>query len=486
MVRHRRVSPWLVAGLACVVGVTTACTTASTASTSDAAVAGSGAANGEGIGDPYYPDDGNLGYDVAGYHVRLTYQPDRQSIAARTTIRATAAKRLTSFHLDLLGLTVDRVSVGGAPATFVRRDAHELVITPQRPVADGAAFVTEIRYHGKPGVDDVGQVHSGWFDATTPGGGFIAGEPHSCTLWFPCNDHPTDRATFALTATVPKPFKVVSVGLEGATTTARLADGSAARTYRWRLGEAVPTYETTVYIDKLSFERSQLPDGTPVVSAYGPEPGTAPNREAKLPKIIDVLSDAWGPYPAPAAGGIFVNGDVPFSLETYTRPIYTEGADVDTIVHENGHQWWGDNVALYRWKDICLNECFASYSVWLWDEARGDDLDQRYHAAVDGGGPWMSYPLYDMGPGHEFDGPGVYYKGVFFLHALRRKLGDEAFFSALQGIQADFGGGNLSMDGLRDELESRTGADLTSFWNEWVLGTTTPSDENLYPGTLGD
>ena len=105
--------PWLVVGLACVVGVTTACTTASTASTSDAA-AGSGAANGEGIGDPYYPDDGNLGYDVAGYHVRLTYQPDRQSIAARTTIRATAAKRLTSFHLDLLGLTVDQVSVDGA------------------------------------------------------------------------------------------------------------------------------------------------------------------------------------------------------------------------------------------------------------------------------------------------------------------------------------------------------------------------------------
>ena len=72
------------------------------------------------------------------------------------------------------------------------------------------------------------------------------------------------------------------------------------------------------------------------------------------------------------------------------------------------------------------------------------------------------------------------------MHALRRKLGDEAFFSAMQDIQADFGGGNLSMDGLRDELESRTGADLTSFWNEWVLGTATPSDENLYPGTLGD
>jgi aminopeptidase N len=376
--------------------------------------------------------------------------------------------------------------VAGRPATFTRTGDHELVITPGRPVAAGAAFVTEVRYRGQPTVDRDGQVTSGWFDATTPGGGFIAGEPHSCTVWYPCNDHPTDRATFALTATVPKPFQVVSVGLRGRTTPARMPDGSAARTYRGHLDVAVPTYETTIYIDQLSFEQSTLPDGTPVVSAYGPDPGQAPKREAKLPKILDVLSDAWGPYPAPAAGGIFVNGEVPFSLETYTRPIYTEGADLDTIVHENGHQWWGDNVAIQRWKDICLNECFASYSVWLWDEAHGDDLDARYHAAVDRGGPWMAYPLYDMGPGHEFDGPGVYYKGVFFLHALRRKLGDDAFFSALQGIQLDFGGRNLSMDGLRDELEARTGADLTSFWDEWVLGTSTPSDANLYPGTLAN
>ena len=56
----------------------------------------------------------------------------------------------------------------------------------------------------------------------------------------------------------------------------------------------------------------------------------------------------------------------------------------------------------------------------------------------------------------------------------------------MQEIQAEYAGGNMSMDELRDELESKTGADLTSFWDEWVLDTATPSDENLYPGTLGD
>ena len=92
-----------------------------------------------------------------------------------------------------------------------------------------------------------------------------------------------------------------------------------------------------------------------------------------------MLSQYWGPYPAPQAGGIFVRGDVPFSLETYTRPIYTEGVDLATIAHENGHQWWGDNVSVKRWRDICLNECFASYSMYLWlEDDTGLDLDGWY------------------------------------------------------------------------------------------------------------
>ncbi len=441
-------------------------------------------ATGQGIGDPYYSDDGNLGYDVAGYDVQISYHPDDQTIVARTTIDSTATQRLTQVHFDLLGLTVDSVDVDGEPASFDRTDAHELVVTPTRPIAAGADFATVVRYHGAPGVDRVGQVPSGWYDATTPGGGFIAGEPHSCSLWYPCNDHPTDKATFHLTATVPRPLAVVSVGVQGKTTRGKLADGTRVRTYRWRLNVPTATYLTTIYIDRLTFERSTLADGTPVVSAYGPSPAAAPAREAKLPRILDVLSQAWGPYPAPTAGGIFVNGQVPFSLETFGRPIYTEGADVSTIVHENGHQWWGDNVSVRRWKDICLNECFASYSTWLWDEHKGVDLDKRYRTAVAQDVGLFDAPLYDMGPGHEFDGPGVYYKGTFFLHALRRLLGDEAFFSALQGIQRDYAGGNLSMTGLRDELEQRTGVDLTSFWEDWVLTTNIPTDANLHPATL--
>jgi aminopeptidase N len=440
---------------------------------------------GDGIGDPYYPDDGNRGYDVQHYGVDLDYARETQAIHATTRVVARSTRRLASFDLDLLGMTVTAVRVDGAPADFVRADPHELVITPAAPVPAGRRFVASVAYHGRPGDADLGdQVHSGWFDADTPGAGFIAGEPHSCTIWYPCNDHPTDKATFELWATVPRPLSVVSNGAMLPTRSGSRPDGTRVRTFHWRLTEPTATYLTTMYVDRLRIDRSTLPDGTPVLSAYGPEPGQSPAREAQLPEILAMLEDHWGPYPAPEAGGIFVNGDIDFSLETFTRPTYIEGVDVSTIVHENAHQWWGDNVSVKRWRDVCLNECLASYSQWLWAEHNGADLDDYYRKTVEADPSIFDFPLYDMGPGHEFDYKGVYVKGGYFVHALRSKIGADALFAAMREIQADHGGGNLSMIDLRNLLESKTGVDLTGFWDEWVLSTGVPSEANLYPGDL--
>jgi len=436
-----------------------------------------------GLGDPYYPEDGNGGYDVVRYDIKLAYSPDDTSINATTRVTATATEQLKVFNLDLAGLTVDKVTIGGVEAAQQREGEHELVITPATPIGRGTSFVTSVTYHGVPGSEG-GDIISGWFDATNPGGGFIAGEPHSCAFWYPCNDHPTDKAKFALTATVPRPFSVVSNGAEGRVTAARLPGGVHARTFRWRLDEDTATYLTTVYIDRLTFERSRLPDGTPVISAYGPKPGGAPRREAKLPEILQMLADHWGPYPAPQAGGIFVSGDIPFSLETYTRPVYTQGADVNTIVHENGHQWWGDNVSIKQWRDICFNECLASYSQWLWLEYNGADLDALYDKWMSDDPDFMDFPLYDMGAGNEFVFDGVYLKGSYFVHALRKFIGDGPFFAAMQEIQAEYAGGNMSMNEWRDVLAKKTGTDLDSFWEQWVLETGMPSEANLYPGDL--
>lgn len=437
----------------------------------------------DGIGDPYYPTDGNGGYDVTSYDIAVGYHPAGHTIAGRTTVTATATEELAAFNLDLDGLVVTAVTVAGQPATWVREGEHELVITPATPVAPGA-FTVVVRYHGDLHNIDDGGAPSGFIvGGGDKDAGYLEGEPHGCATWFPCNDHPTDKATFRLAITVPRPLALVAVGVQGPTTSTT-QDGAPARTFHWRMSEPIATYMVAWYADRLTFERSHLADGTPVVSAYGPGHAAAMERESRLPEIIRVLARRWGPYPAPAAGGMFVADSIPYDLETYGRPVYSTGTGLLTIVHENGHMWWGDHIALHRWKDICFNECLASYSEWIWREHTGTDLDKQYRQGVrDGGATLFAGKLYDMGAGHEFDWP-VYVKGKYFVHALRNKIGDERFFKAMRTIQRRYGGGHLSMVAWRDALQRITGVKLTSFWREWVFETGRPSRANLFPGNL--
>ena len=438
----------------------------------------------DGIGDPYYPSDGNPGYDVGSYRITLDYHPRSFTIAGRTTVKARATAELASFNLDLHGLTVESVSVNGHRATWTRTGLHELVVTPRTPVPAKAAFRTVVRYHGKLHNLDDGGAPSGFIrGGGVPGAGYLAGEPHGCATWFPCNDHPTDKARFTLTMTLPRPLELVSVGKQKRTTS-RTRHGVRLRTYRWRMGVPTATYLVGWYVDDLTWRRSRTADGLLIVSAYGPDHAKVMRREARLPEILEVLARRWGPYPAPSAGGMFVADNIPYELETFSRPVYSTSTNLITIVHENGHQWWGDNIALRRWRDICFNECLASYSEWIWREHQGTNLDRFYRDKIRAqGNQLFAGPLYDMGAGREFDAP-VYRKGKFFVHALRNKIGDARFFRAMRAVQRGRGGGNMSMTGWRDELERRTGVDLTSFWDEWVLSTGRPSDANLFPGDL--
>jgi aminopeptidase N len=76
---------------------------------------------GAGGGDPFFPSAGNGGYDVKSYGVKLDYQPQNEQLAGDVTITARATQDLSSFNLDLRGLTVNSVRVNGSPATFTRK-----------------------------------------------------------------------------------------------------------------------------------------------------------------------------------------------------------------------------------------------------------------------------------------------------------------------------------------------------------------------------
>lgn len=445
----------------------------------------------EGIGDPYYPRAGNGGYDVTSTDLDLQYDPASNRLAGTATLvlTVTAGQGLSRFNLDLEPtMTVEQVRVGDADAAFEQQGA-ELLVTPAAPMATSAPQTVQVRYGGIPGTVAFGTGglgDGGWF--RTPQGGALAlGQPFSASAWYPVNDHPADTATFAVTMTVPAPWKVISNGVQ---VTEGLPDpGAGQSVFRWELAEPVASYLTTVYIDQFTTTEETLADGTPVISAFAPGvPARDRLAAAQTTRVLEVLTQHFGPYPFNAAGGIYLGLALGFALETATRPTYAiGGADISVVVHEQAHQWFGDAITIATWADICLNECFASYATWLWNEdVDGADLNQRWERQLreilDNPNFWSS-PLVDMGPGREFT--RVYDRGPLALHALRAELGEAVFDELLLTWVQRYDGKNASWADLQALINELAGRDLNPFVDAWFRGTTAPPEEFRYPGDLG-
>jgi Peptidase family M1 domain/Peptidase M1 N-terminal domain/Immune inhibitor A-like, MAM domain len=201
---------------------------------------------------------------------------------------------------------------------------------------------------------------------------------------------------------------------------------------------------------------------------------------AREPDAIAFLSDLFGPYPFVAAGGIVDDlRGLGFALETQTRPVYGLGffedragpPDIGVIVHELAHQWTGDYLALGRWQDIWLNEGFATYTEWLWSEHEGQGTAQETFDAVTSIPPdddFWKLAIGDPGPDHLFDGP-VYDRGAATLHALRLKIGDDAFFQLLRRWVRQNAGGNVTTPQFIALAERISGQDLGAFFDEWLF-----------------
>ena len=434
-------------------------------------------AGSSGLGDPYYPEDGNGGYDVRHYDVAIDYDPPSRQLVGKARIDATATQALHAFNLDYAGPAVSAVSVNNLPAGFVRHGEHELTVTPALPVLPGLPFTVTVDYAGAEG----DTANNGW-TISSSGGAFAAGEPHSATSWYPLNDTPMDKATFDLQVTVPQEWQAVSNGL-------RVGDRVEGdkRVVRWSTQRPTVGYLTTVAIDHFDFLEQRRADGTPLISAFAPDADQDKKLEQRLPEILDFIESVYGPYPFESGGGIYVDTDLPFSLETQTRPIYAPWTDLNTVVHENTHQWWGDSMSVRNWSDVCLNECFASYTAdYLWPERKeGEDVDAMYRETLaktlDMPKFW-EIPLQNPGAGREFT--AVYYRGPLFLHALRHELGDDVFFPAVAQFVQSHAYGNASMPEFREFMQSRAATDLSGFFAAWLDSTTVPPDQYLYPGDL--
>jgi aminopeptidase N len=444
----------------------------------------------DGVGDPYYPKYGNGGYDVQHYDLQVRYRPQTDYLWGIATIDANATQGLSSFNLDFVGLAIRSVKVGGATATWSRTE-HELTIVPGTPIDDGSSFTTEIRYDGVPitAFDpfapdlQIGFMH-------TPDGAVVLGEPEVAAFWYPANDHPTDRASFTFHVTVPDKYDVVANGLPAGSTS---IDGW--RTDVWEASDPMAPYLATIDVGNWIVDEYVTERGLPVIDAV------APGMHKPAAKVLDreeeiiaFLEDAFGPYPFETAGAIVDDyKGLEFAMEMQTRPVYgssmfkwgwVQGWGPYLVAHELAHMWFGDLVAVNQWKDIWLNEGFASYAEWLWSDHVGEGTPQQIlestYADIPADDPFWDVVIGDPGAADMFHG-AIYVRGAMTVQALRNEVGDADFWTIVDEWLDMNAWATGSTDEFMGLAESVSGEDLDAFFQTWLFAPEKPPASAILP-----
>jgi aminopeptidase N len=435
------------------------------------AVAGCGAVAGaEGVGDPYYPQMGNGGYDALHYTLDLQVDMEANAISGTATLAARATQPLRSFNLDLHGLDVHQVTVNSLVASF-SREGDELTVRPDGVLHEGEAFTVTVAYGGVPApLDDPGMpwIGLGWLRLDS--GVYVVSEPSGAMTWFPVNNHPTDKATYTFRITVDEPWVVAANGL-----LQQQIDRGPARTYVWEADEPMASYLAAVYIAEFERQAEQGPGGLPIRN-YFPADATeqATQPFGRTADMIAFFSELFGPYPFDAYGVAVTAEALGLALENQTLSLFgSDMADEDVVAHELAHQWFGDSVTLSTWPDTWLNEGFATYASALWlehtagPEALEDSMRRLYSAAQ-----YMPPP--GEPPAGNLFHDTVYLRGAWTLHALRLEVGDQAFFQILRTYYDRYEYGNASTGDFIAVAEEVSGRELDAFFDACLFAREAP------------
>ena len=312
------------------------------------------------IGDSIFPLEGSSSIDVLHYDIQIKWNDKSGNMDVKTLIDIKSTQKLSKFNLDFHGLSISSVKVDGIKSIF-SRDKDKLNITLTNIVEKGKEFKVEINYSGLPSSLE-GSVSAGW--ETLKDGVKALSEPISAKNWFPCNNHPKDKATYSFDITVPKAYDVVANG-----TPSIPIENDTYKTCHFETREPMASYLTMISIAHYDLEKLEAKDGTPIYNYYYkgmPEDLKKPFK--KEVEIMAFFSEKFGAYPFASAGIVASKGESILAYETQTRSFFGTPTNERMLAHEIAHQWFGNFVSLSDWKESWLKEGFATYGAALWLE----------------------------------------------------------------------------------------------------------------------
>lgn len=426
--------------------------------------------------DPYLPDNGNFGYRVSRYELEIEYKVASNRLTGSATITAVTLASLQNFTLDLAeNLGVTKVTVNGRRPAHFATSGGKLRIRLGAALPAGSAMSIAVRYGGSPR-----PVRTIWGEVgfeELSNGALVAGQPNGSPSWFPCDDHPSSKASYRIQISTDSPYYAVA---PGDLVSRRVRAGQTVWTYE--MPDPTSTYLATVQIGMYRMHR--LPKAPIAMQALIPDRLRAnfDHDFGRQPAMMKLFVKLFGPYPLSAGYTVVVtDDDLEIPLEAQGISIFganhcdgRRGSE-RLIAHELAHQWFGNSVTARRWRDIWLHEGFACYAEWLWSEHAGgpktDELARTYHQRLSAAP--QDLLLCDPGPRDMFD-DRVYKRGALTLHALRGVIGDDKFFALMRDWTTRYRHGTVVTDDFTGLAANYADVSLRPLWETWVYSPRVP------------
>ena len=420
-------------------------------------------------------------YDVKYHRLELNVDPSVVEISGDITTYFEAKEDMTEITFDLAdNMAVSQVLQRGNSLSFSQNTDDELVITLPVTQNQGVLDSLTVSYSGNP-------ISSGFgsYEQTTHNGDPIIwtlSEPYGAKGWWPCKQDLIDKID-SIDVYIKTPefnpsneaYVAVSNGLEMNQTTS-----NAEKVTHFKHGHPIPAYLIAIAVTNYEVYSHQVPNnGNPfdIINYVYPEDlASAQASTGVTVEIMNIFTDLFEEYP--------------FADEKYGHAQFGWGGGMEhttvsfmgsfsrgLIAHELAHQWFGNKITCGSWKDIWLNEGFATYLSGLtvenidgedsfksWRQQKNNSITSQPNGAV------YLTDQDTLSVNRIFSGRLSYNKGSMVLHMLRKKLGDTDFF---QGLQDYLATPALAFDyaktqDFQDAMELSTGATLDEFFSDWI------------------
>ena len=419
-------------------------------------------------------------YDVTYHKLEFTVDPANYFISGKITTTYTALANMTTLTFDLSSpLVVSSVKINNVAVFSFSQNTSELVITLPTTQISGTQAIVEVTYSGAP-------PQNGFFAFTSTTHGTAAtpviytlSEPFGARDWWPCKQDLNDKInSIDVYITAPLRYISVSNGVEQAA----VINGTQKTTH-FSHNYPIPAYLICMAVTNYDVY-TQLPSAAtptvtyPIVNYIYPETNSpsVQNQLAQTPLILDYFSTLFETYPYSNEKYGHAQFGWGGGME-HTTVSFMVNFDRDLIAHEMAHQWFGDKITCGTWKDIWLNEGFATYLASLVIEHFdgqtafiADKTSMINEITSSTGGAVYLTDTEATSVNRIFSWRLTYNKGAMVLNMLRFKLGDAIFFQGIKNYLADV---NLAYkyaitSDLQTHLEAVYESSLTEFFNDWI------------------